>query len=113
MAIGVDSEGYRKVIGVAEGGKEDKESWLNFLRHLKERGLKGVRLFISDKCSGLVDALGEAFPESRWQRCAVHFYRNVFTVTPRGKMRMVADMLKAIHASEDLKAAEKKRRTWW
>ena len=108
VAIGVDSEGYRKVIGVAEGGKEDKESWLNFLRHLKERGLKGVRLFISDKCSGLVDALGEAFPESRWQRCAVHFYRNVFTVTPRGKMRAVADMLKAIHASEDLKAAEKK-----
>lgn len=108
VAVGVDSEGYRKVLGVAEGCKEDKESWLNFLRHLKDRGLRGVRLFITDKCLGLVDALGEVYPESKWQRCTVHFYRNVLTVTPKGKMRIVADMLKAIHSSEDLEAAKKK-----
>ncbi len=108
VAVGVDSEGYRKVLGVAEGCKEDKESWLNFLRHLKDRGLTGVRLFITDKCLGLVDALGEVYPESKWQRCTVHFYRNVLTVTPKGKMRIVADMLKAIHSSEDLEAAKKK-----
>ena len=75
---------------------------------MKERGLKGVHLFVSDKCSGGVDALGEVFPESKWQRCAVHFYRNVFTLAPRGKMRVVADMLKAVYAFEDLKAAVKK-----
>lgn len=108
VAVGVDSEGYRKVLGVAEGCKEDKESWLNFLRHLKDRGLTGVRLFITDKCLGLVDALGEVYPESKWQRCTVHFYRNVLTVTPKGKMRIVADMLKAVHSSEDLEAAKKK-----
>ena len=77
VAIGVDETGYRKILGVSEGAKEDRESWLNFLRHLKERGLKGVRLFISDKCLGLVEALGEVYPESKWQRCVVHFYRNV------------------------------------
>ena len=108
VAVGVDSEGYRKVLGVAEGCREDKESWLNFLRHLKDRGLAGVRLFISDKCLGLVDALGEVYPGSKWQRCTVHFYRNVLTVTPKGKMRIVADMLKAVHSSEDLDAAKKK-----
>jgi putative transposase len=108
VAIGVDETGYRKILGVAEGAKEDRESWLNFLRHLKGRGLNGVRLFISDKCLGLVEALGEVYPESKWQRCVVHFYRNVFTVTPSGKKRSAADMLKAIHASEDLEAARKK-----
>jgi len=108
VAIGVDETGYRHVIGVAEGMKEDKESWLGFLRYMKGRGLKGVRLFISDKCMGLVEALGEVYPESKWQRCVVHFYRNVFTVIPSGKRRKVAAMLKAIHASEDLEAARKK-----
>lgn len=108
VAIGVDGRGFRQVLGVAEGCKEDRESWLNFLRHLKERGLTGVRLFISDKCLGLVEALGEVFPKSKWQRCVVHFYRNVLTAVPRGRMRIVADMLKAIHSSEDLDAAEQK-----
>ena len=87
VAIGVDSEGYREILGVEEGAKEDKVSWSNFLRHLKERGLKGVRLFISDKCLGLVEALGEFYPEASWQRCVVHFYRNVFTAVPKGKIK--------------------------
>ncbi len=108
VAIGVDETGYRKILGVSEGLKEDRESWKSFLRHLKERGLKGTRLFISDKCLGLVEALGETYPDSKWQRCVVHFYRNVFTATPRGKMKLVAVMLKAIHGSEDLESARKK-----
>ena len=108
MAIGVDSEGYREVLGVCEGAKEDAESWRNFVRHLKERGLSGVRLFTSDKCLGLVQALGEAYVEARWQRCVVHFYRNVFTAVPRGKVKVVAAMLKAIHAQEDREAATEK-----
>ena len=108
VAIAVGSDGYREILGVCEGTKEDKESWRNFLRHLKERGLKGVRLIISDKCLGLVEALGEFFPEAQWQRCVVHWYRNVFTAVPKGKVKAVAAMLKAIHAQEDRQAARRK-----
>jgi putative transposase len=105
VAIGVDQEGFRDVLGVAEGTKEDSESWRSFLRYLKERGLKGVRLVVSDKCLGLVEALGEFYPEVRWQRCVVHFYRNVLTAVPRARAKEVATMLKAIHAQEDRPAA--------
>jgi len=108
VAIGVNKEGYRDILGVAEGAKEDKESWSNFLRYLKKRGLKGVKLFITDKCMGLIECLGEFYPEARWQRCVVHFYRNVFTVVPKGKVKEVAAMLKAIHAQEDSREAKKK-----
>jgi len=108
VAIGVDRDGYREVLGVAEGAKEDKESWTGFLRGLKERGLSGVRLFVSDKCVGLVEALGEFYPDALWQRCVVHFYRNVFTAVPKGKVKVVAAMLKAIHAQEDAEAAREK-----
>jgi transposase-like protein len=108
IAIGVDSEGFREVLGVSEGAREDAASWRNFLRGLKERGLAGVKLFISDKCLGLVDSLAEFYPESAWQRCVVHFYRNVFTATPTGKVKEVAAMLKAIHAQEDLASARQK-----
>jgi putative transposase len=108
VAIGVDQDGYRHVLGVCEGAKEDTESWRKFLRHLKERGLKGVRLVTSDKCLGLVEALGEFYPEADWQRCMVHWYRNVGSEVPRHRMREVMAMLKAIHAQEDREAAEKK-----
>jgi len=108
VAIGVGRDGYREVLGVCEGTKEDKEGWRNFLRHLKGRGLNGVRLFISDKCLGLVEALGEFYPDARWQRCVVHWYRNVLSVVPKAKSKQVAAMLKAIHAQEDREAARKK-----
>jgi len=108
VAVGVDQGGYREVLGVAEGAKEDKASWVGFLRYLKERGLKGVKLFITDKCLGLIEALGEFYSEALWQRCMVHFYRNVFTVIPKGKVKPVVAMLKAIHAQEDKKEALKK-----
>lgn len=87
VAIGVNKEGYREVLGAAEGMKEDHESWKNCFVWLKERGLKGVRLIIGDKCLGMLKSIPEVFPEARYQRCTVHFYRNVFTVTPRTKMR--------------------------
>ena len=108
VAIGVDSEGFRHVLGVREGAKEDKAGWSGFLRHLKKRGLKNVQLVISDACLGLMESLGDFFPEAKWQRCIVHFYRNVFTVVPKGKVKSVARMLKAIHASEDKQAAREK-----
>jgi transposase-like protein len=106
IAIGVDAEGYREVLGVAEGTKEDAASWRSFLRSLKERGLVGVRLFITDKCLGLVESLAEFYPDAAWQRCVVHWYRNVMTAVPQGKVREVVAMLKAIHAQEDRQEAE-------
>jgi putative transposase len=110
VAIGVRFDGYREILGVVEGLKEDTESWRNFLRHLKERGMKGVRLLISDKCLGLLEAWGEFYPEATWQRCMVHWYRNVRSVVPKGKVREVMAMLKAIHAQEDRQAARDKAR---
>jgi len=108
VAIGVNEEGFREILGVAEGAREDRESWLAFMRHLKQRGLQGTKLFISDKCLGLVEALGECYPEAHWQRRVVHFYRNVFTATPKGKARETAPMLKAIHAQENAAEARAK-----
>jgi transposase-like protein len=108
VAIGVDQDGYRQILGVVEGVKEDAESWRSFLRHLKERGLAGVELVVSDKCLGLVESLGEFYPEAAWQRCMVHWFRNVLTVVPTSKAGEVVAMLKAIHAQEDRAAAEKK-----
>jgi len=108
VAVGVREDGYREILGVMEGAKEDTESWRGFLRHLKQRGLRGPQLFISDKCLGLVESLAEFYPQAAWQRCAVHFYRNVFTVVPKGKVKEVAAMLKAIHAQEDRVAAREK-----
>ena len=108
VAIAVNEDGYREIIGVAEGTKEDRESWRNFFRYLKERGLEKVELVISDKSLGLIEIVGDFFPGAKWQRCVVHFYRNVLTAVPKGKAKEVALMIKAIHAQEDKEAARKK-----
>jgi transposase-like protein len=108
VAIGVDEDGYRQVLGVKEGAKEDRASWTAFLRTLKSRGLEEVSLVVSDKCLGLVESLADFYPKAKWQRCVVHFYRNVFTAVPKGKVKEVAAMLKAIHAQEDYEAALEK-----
>ena len=105
VAIGVGEDGFRQVLGIAEGHKEDRSGWSGFLKHLKDRGLKGVRLIVSDACMGLVESAAEYFPQAQWQRCTVHFYRNVFSVVPSKHLRTVSDMLKAIHACEDREAA--------
>lgn len=108
VAIGVTVDGYREILGVAEGAREDAESWRQFLRSLRERGLETIRLLISDKGLGLLEALGDYYPEAKWQRCIVHFYRNVLHAVSRGKAKDVARMLKAIHAQEDREAAQQK-----
>ena len=107
-AIGVDQDGFRRILGAVEGHKEDKSGWQGFLKHLRDRGLSGVRLIISDACLGLVESAAEVFPEADWQRCAVHFYRNVFSHVPKTRVREVAAMLKAIHAQESREAAQEK-----
>jgi transposase-like protein len=110
VAVGVGKEGFREILGVAEGPKEDMESWRQFLTYLKSRGLTGVQLIISDKCLGLVEAATEFYPEARWQRCVVHWYRNIFSEVPTTKVKEVAAMLKAIHAQEDAASAHEKAR---
>lgn len=108
IAIGVTDDGYREVLGASEGLKEDTESWKNFFVWLKERGLGGVKLIIGDKALGMVESIGQVFPDAKYQRCTAHFYRNIFSVTPKQKQKMVAKMLKAIHAQEDKAAAIEK-----
>ena len=110
VALGVNEDGYREVIGAAEGMKEDKASWLSFLQGLKGRGLDGVNLIVGDNCLGMLDAVADVLPQAKYQRCTVHFYRNVFSTTPRSKMKRVAKMLKAIHSQESKAAAREKAR---
>jgi len=108
VAIGVNQAGYREILGAVEGLKEDKESWRSFFIYLKERGFNGAKLFVGDKCFGMLESLAEVFPTAQYQRCTVHFYRNIFSVVPAGKVTEVAKMLKAIHAQENKEAARKK-----
>ena len=108
VAIAVNEDGFREVLGAAEGMKEDKASWVSFFQWLRGRGLDGLKLIVGDKCMGMLEAVGEVFPEAKYQRCTVHFYRNVFSVVPKSKVKIVAKMLKAIHAQESKKASREK-----
>lgn len=75
---------------------------------LKERGLAGVRLIIGDKCLGMLESIPEVFPDAKYQRCTVHFYGNIFSATPRNKMKEVSMLLKSIHAQECKTSAKEK-----
>lgn len=108
IAIGVNKDGYREILGACEGLKEDLESWKNLFVWLKSRGLSGVKMITGDKVLGMTEAIGQVFLDAKYQRCTVHFYRNVFSVVPKQKVKEVAKMLKAIHAQEDREAALQK-----
>lgn len=108
VAIGVNSEGRREIAGCAEGFTESKESRKEFPLRLRGRGLSGARIVTGDKSPGMLGALEEVFPEARYQRCTVRFYRNVFGKVPRRKRTRVAKMLKAVHAQESREASEAK-----
>ena len=105
VAIGVDSEGHREVIGVAEGMKEDGDSWEQFVRGMIERDLKGVRLVVGDRCAGLVSTVNSMLPKARYQRCMVHFMRNVLSRTPPTHRQWASAALKAIFAMESRESA--------
>ena len=90
----MNEDGFREVLGAAEGMKEDKASWVSFFQWLRGCGLDGVKLIVGDKCMGMLEAVGEVFPDAKYQRCTVHFYRNVFSVVPKSKVKIVAKMLK-------------------
>lgn len=94
VAYGVNDKGYRELIGVGLGNAESADSWTGFLRGLLRRGLSGVLLVTSDAHEGIKAALKACLPEALWQRCIVHFMRNILTRVPHGKMDQVG---KALH----------------
>lgn len=108
VAIGVNEDGYREVIGCAEGFIESAECWRDFLSWLKSRGLRGVLVFTGDKAAGMIGSLAEVFLKAKSQHCTVHFYRNTLAKVPKSKRSQAVAMLKAIHAMESREASAAK-----
>jgi putative transposase len=104
IATGVTATGDREVLGLAVGDSEDGAFWTAFLRSLRARGLSGVRLVISDAHEGLKAAIGAVLLGSAWQRCRVHFLRNVLARIPRGSAEMVLAAIRTIWAQPDAAA---------
>ncbi len=96
VAVGVDEEGFREVLAVEVAGGEKSAAYASLLRGLLDRGLKGVRLVISDDHEGIKAAVSGELPGVEWQRCIVHFMRNVLAHVPASAMGEVAEDLKAI-----------------
>ena len=111
VALAVNDDGYREVICAVEVMKEDKASWVSFFQWLRIRDLDGVKLIVGDKCLDMLEAVVGVFPDAKYQRCTVHFYRNIFLGTLRSKMKLVAKIFKAIRAQESKKATKEKART--
>jgi transposase-like protein len=105
VAVGVTHEGERTVLGFDVGASEEEAFWLEFLRSLVKRGLKGVQLVISDAHQGLKAAVSTVFAGGSWQRCRVHFVRNVLAHIPKGDKAMMAAAVRTIFAQPDRKAA--------
>lgn len=105
IAIGVRETGEREVVGFALGASEEPAFWLDFLRTLLRRGLKGVQLVTSDAHEGLKTALGQVLAGVTWQRCRVHLMRNLLAHVPRGDKSMVAAALRTVFAQPDRQAA--------
>ncbi|RKF17756.1 IS256 family transposase [Micromonospora globbae] len=101
VATGVRADGWREVLGFAVGDSEDGAFWTAFLRSLKARGLGGVQLVISDAHTGLKQAIAAVLLGAAWQRCRVHFLRNVLAQVPKGNAEMVAAAIRTIFAQPD------------
>ncbi|MFI7494436.1 IS256 family transposase [Kocuria sp. M4R2S49] len=101
LAIGVAADGRREVLGFEVGDSENEGFWTMFLRSLKTRGLGGVALVISDAHAGLKRAIGTVFQGACWQRCRVHFMRNLLAVVPKGQQEMVASLVRTVFAQPD------------
>ena len=104
IAVGVNADGGREVLGLDVASGEDGAGWLAFLRSLTARGLGGVKLVISDAHRGLVDAIGAALPGVCWQRCRTHYLRNLLTKVPRSAQPWVATMVRTIFDQPDADA---------
>ncbi len=107
MATGIAADGSREVLGLDVGDSEDEVFWKGFMTSLKQRGLGGVQLVISDQHSGLVKALRRCFQGSAHQRCRVHFARNLLAHVPKTHADMVAAVFRTIFAQPDPEAVNK------
>ena len=103
LAVGVNAEGHREILGVDLATAEDGAGWLAFFRSLVARGLSGVQLVISDDHTGLVDAIAATLPGASWQRCRTHYLRNLLTKVPKASGSMVATMVRTIFAQPSAK----------
>jgi len=101
VAVGVTAEGERQVLGVDVGPSEDRAFWTAFLRSLVKRGLHGVRLVISDAHEGLKAAIASVLSGATWQRCRVHFMRNLLATVPQGAREAVAAIVRTVFAQPD------------
>ena len=96
VAVGITTNGQREALGFEDGNSEDEVFWTAFLRRLRERGLTGVRLAISDAHVGLKKAIARCFQGCNWQRCRVHFARNLLVKVPKNIQDMVAAALRSV-----------------
>ncbi|MDI6097619.1 IS256 family transposase [Actinoplanes sp. NEAU-A12] len=104
VAVGVNVDGGREVLGLDVASDEDGAGWLAFLRSLTARGLSGVRLVISDAHRGLVGAIGAALPGAQWQRCRTHYLRNLLAKVPKSAQPWVATLVRTIFDQPDATA---------
>jgi putative transposase len=104
IAVGVNGDGQREVLGLEVASQEDGAGWLGFLRGLTARGLSGVRLVISDAHRGLVDAIAATLPGAAWQRCRTHYLRNLLAKVPKSAQPWVATMVRTIFDQPDADA---------
>jgi transposase-like protein len=106
IATGITANGAREVLGVDIGDSEDETFWTRFLRSLRDRGLGGVRLVISDAHAGLKASIRKCFAGSSWQRCRVHYARNLLATVPKSHAEFVAAAFRSIFALSDKKEIE-------
>jgi len=112
IAIGIDWDGRRQILGVELAKRESASSWKDFLLSLKDRGLKGIELVVSDDHAGLRKAIAEVAPEAVWQRCYVHFLRNSLDYLPRKGDDDCLRELRWLYARRDLSEARKDLAAW-
>jgi putative transposase len=101
IAVGVNAEGYREILGIDVSTAEDGAGWLTFLRSLTARGLSGVRLVTSDAHAGLLSAIGATLPGASWQRCRTHYATNLMAITPKSSWPWVKTLLHSVFDQPD------------
>src|SRR5271163_427570 len=101
IAVGVNAEGYREILGIDVTTVEDGAGWLTFLRSLTARGLSGVRLVTSDAHAGLISAIGATLPGASWQRCRTPYVTNLMAVTPKSSWPWVRTLLHSVFDQPD------------